>query len=158
MQYKDVFWGGREGFTTLLNTNLKQELDQYAMFLRMAADYKKKIGFNGTLLIEPKPREPTAHQYDFDVGSTYAFLQRFGLENEFKVNIECNHATLAGKSFEFEVEYAASMGILGSIDANDGDLLIGWDLDLFNVSISLILSSLLPHEYSFLHSNIVDQS
>jgi xylose isomerase len=130
-----VFWGGREGYQTLMNTDLRKELDHYAQFLRMAADYKKKIGFKGTLLIEPKPREPMKHQYDFDVATTLNFLRTYGLENEFKVNIECNHATLSGHSFEHEVRLASVYGALGSIDANDGDMLVGWDLDRFNTDV-----------------------
>ncbi len=130
-----VFWGGREGYQSLSNTDLKKELDHYAQFLRMAADYKKKIGFKGTLLIEPKPREPMKHQYDFDVATTVGFLREYGLENDFKVNIECNHATLSGHSFEHEVRLASVNGSLGSIDANDGDMLVGWDLDRFNTSV-----------------------
>jgi xylose isomerase len=126
-----VLWGGREGYETLLNTDLKRELDQYGRFLSMVVDHKKKIGFKGTILIEPKPREPTKHQYDFDVASVYGFLKRYGLENEVKVNIEANHATLAGHSFEHEIALAEALGIFGSIDMNRGDAQLGWDTDQF---------------------------
>jgi xylose isomerase len=126
-----VLWGGREGYETLLNTDLAQELDQLARFLTMVVDHKHKIGFHGTLLIEPKPREPTKHQYDFDTATVYGFLRRYGLENELKVNIEANHATLAGKSFEHEIATALALGIFGSIDLNRGDPQLGWDTDQF---------------------------
>jgi len=126
-----VLWGGREGYETLLNTDLAQELDQLARFLTMVVDHKHKIGFRGTLLIEPKPREPTKHQYDFDTATVYGFLRRYGLENELKVNIEANHATLAGKSFEHEIATALALGIFGSIDLNRGDPQLGWDTDQF---------------------------
>ena len=130
-----VFWGGREGYQTLLNTDMKRELDHMARFLRMAADYKKKIGFGGTLLIEPKPKEPTAHQYDFDAATVISFLRSHGLESEYKLNIEANHATLAGHTFEHDLQVAADAGLLGSIDANTGNLLLGWDTDQFAMSI-----------------------
>src|SRR3954463_14855871 len=130
-----VFWGGREGYETLLNTNLKREQDHLAAFLHMAVDYAKSIGFKGQFLIEPKPKEPTKHQYDFDVASGIAFLRTYGLEKYFKFNIETNHATLAGHTFEHEIEVAASQGMLGSIDANTGDLLLGWDTDQFNTNV-----------------------
>ncbi|MFT3870859.1 MAG: xylose isomerase [Nibricoccus sp.] len=130
-----VFWGGREGYETLLNTNLKREQDHLAAFLHMAVDYAKEIGFKGQFLIEPKPKEPTKHQYDFDVASGIAFLRTYGLEKYFKFNIETNHATLAGHTFQHEIEVAASAGMLGSIDANSGDLLLGWDTDQFNTDI-----------------------
>jgi xylose isomerase len=130
-----VFWGGREGYETLLNTNLKREQDHLAAFLHMAVDYARSIGFKGQFLIEPKPKEPTKHQYDFDVASGIAFLRTYGLEKYFKFNIETNHATLAGHTFQHEIEVAASQGMLGSIDANAGDLLLGWDTDQFNTDV-----------------------
>lgn len=126
-----VLWGGREGYDTLLNTNLKQEGEQFARFLKMVVEYKHKIGFNGTLLIEPKPQEPTKHQYDYDTATVYGFLAEHGLEKEIQVNIEANHATLAGHSFHHEVAVACSKGIMGSIDANRGDMQNGWDTDQF---------------------------
>jgi xylose isomerase len=130
-----VFWGGREGYETLLNTDLKSEQEHLAAFLHMAVDYAKSIGFKGQFLIEPKPKEPTKHQYDFDVASGIAFLRTFGLEKYFKFNIETNHATLAGHTFQHEIEVAAAQGMLGSIDANSGDLLLGWDTDQFNTDV-----------------------
>ncbi len=126
-----VLWGGREGYETLLNTDLKQELEQMGRFLSMVVEYKYKIGFTGQILIEPKPNEPTTHQYDFDTATVYGFLKRFGLENEVRVNLEANHATLAGHSFEHEIALAGALGILGSLDMNRGDELIGWDTDQF---------------------------
>ena len=126
-----VLWGGREGYETLLNTDMKQELDQMGRFLSLVVEYKHKIGFDGQILIEPKPKEPTSHQYDFDVATVYGFLKRFGLENEVRVNIEANHATLAGHSFEHEIATAGSLGIFGSLDINRGDALLGWDTDQF---------------------------
>lgn len=126
-----VFWGGREGYETLLNTDMKLELDNLGRFFHMAVDYAKEIDFDAQFLIEPKPKEPTTHQYDFDVASGYAFLQRYGLENEFKFNIEANHATLAGHSFEHELHYARINNVLGSVDANQGHPLLGWDTDEF---------------------------
>lgn len=126
-----VLWGGREGYETLLNTDMKRELDQYGRFLSMLADYKHKIGFKGLLLIEPKPCEPMKHMYDFDCGNALALLQKFGLEREYKFNIETNHATLAGHTLAHEVGYALANGVFGSIDANEGDLLLGWDTDQF---------------------------
>ena len=126
-----VLWGGREGYETLLNTDLKQERLQAGRFLTMVVDYKKKIGFEGTILIEPKPQEPTKHQYDYDVATVYGFLKDFGLENEVKVNIEQGHAILAGHSFEHELALAGSLGILGSIDMNRNDYQSGWDTDQF---------------------------
>jgi xylose isomerase len=141
-----VFWGGREGYETLLNTNLKREQDHLAAFLHMAVDYAKSIGFKGQFLIEPKPKEPTKHQYDFDVASGIAFLRTYGLEKHFKFNIETNHATLAGHSFQHEIEVAASQGMLGSIDANAGDPLLGWDTDQFNTDVrelTLAMTSIL---------------
>jgi xylose isomerase len=130
-----VFWGGREGYETLLNTNLKREQDHLAAFLHMAVDYARSINFKGQFLIEPKPKEPTKHQYDFDVASGIAFLRTYGLEKYFKFNIETNHATLAGHTFQHEIEVAASQNMLGSIDANAGDLLLGWDTDQFNTDV-----------------------
>ena len=126
-----VLWGGREGYETLLNTDLKQERDQAARFLSLVIDHAKKIGFNGTLLIEPKPQEPTKHQYDYDVATVYGFLKTYGLEKDVKVNIEVGHAFLAGHSFEHELALARSFGILGSVDANRNDLQSGWDTDQF---------------------------
>ena len=126
-----VLWGGREGYDTLLNTDLSREVDHYARFLTMVVEHKHRIGFKGTILIEPKPFEPTKHQYDRDVAAVYAFLQRYGLENEVKVNIEVNHATLAGLDFEHEVAAARMYGILGSLDINRGDPRSGWDTDQF---------------------------
>ncbi len=130
-----VFWGGREGYETLLNTNLKREFDHLAAFLHMAVDYAKSINFTGQFLIEPKPKEPTKHQYDFDVASGIAFLRTYKLDRYFKFNIETNHATLAGHTFEHEIELAAANKMLGSIDANTGDPLLGWDTDQFNTDV-----------------------
>ena len=126
-----VFWGGREGYETILNTNMELELDNLARFLSMAVDYKEKIGFKGVLMIEPKPKEPTKHQYDFDSAHVLAFLRKYGLDEHFKFNIEANHATLAGHTFIHELRYARINRKLGSIDANRGDLLLGWDTDQF---------------------------
>ncbi|CAN7369899.1 xylose isomerase [Massilia sp. LjRoot122] len=126
-----VLWGGREGYETLLNTNMAQELDQLGRFLTLAVEHKHKTGFKGTILIEPKPREPSKHQYDFDTATVYGFLKRYGLENEVKVNIEANHATLSGHSFEHEIATAAALGIFGSLDINRGDPQLGWDTDQF---------------------------
>jgi xylose isomerase len=130
-----VFWGGREGYETLLNTNLRKEQEQMARFLRMAVEYKHKIGFKGQFLIEPKPAEPTKHQYDFDSASTLYFLKQFDLIDHFKLNVEANHATLAGHSFEHELAFASAAGKLGSVDANRGDTLLGWDTDQFPLDI-----------------------
>ena len=130
-----VLWGGREGYETLLNTDLKREGEQFARFLTMVAEHKHKIGFTGTLLIEPKPAEPTKHQYDYDSQSVHGFLERYDLVDEYKVNIEGNHATLAGHSFHHEVAYAVANGIFGSIDANRGDYQNGWDTDQFPNSV-----------------------
>jgi xylose isomerase len=130
-----VLWGGREGYETLLNTQMGQELDQMGRFLTMVVDYKHKIGFKGAILLEPKPREPTKHQYDFDVATVYGFLLKHGLEKEVKVNIEANHATLAGHSFEHEIATAIDAGIFGSIDMNRGDMQCQWDTDQFPNSI-----------------------
>jgi len=126
-----VMWGGREGYETLLNTDLKAELDQMARFLSMAVDYKHKIGLDGPILIEPKPREPAKHQYDYDTSAVACFLLKYGLEKDVRMNIEANHATLAGHSFEHEVALASALGLFGSIDMNRGDLLCGWDTDQF---------------------------
>ena len=126
-----VFWGGREGYETLLNTDMKLELDNMARFMHMAVDYAKEIGFDGQFLIEPKPKEPTKHQYDFDVASGIAFLKTYGLDEYFKFNIEANHATLAGHTFQHDLMVARINGMLGSIDANQGDMLLGWDTDQF---------------------------
>jgi xylose isomerase len=130
-----VLWGGREGYESLLNTDLAREGAQLARFLTLVAEHKRDIGFEGTLLIEPKPQEPTKHQYDYDCQTVHGFLVRHGLENEFKVNIEVNHATLAGHSFQHEVAYAVDHGIFGSIDANRGDYQNGWDTDQFPNSV-----------------------
>jgi xylose isomerase len=138
-----VLWGGREGYETLLNTNMAQELDQLGRFLAMAVEHKHRIGFPGTILIEPKPHEPTKHQYDRDTATVHGFLKRYGLEGEIKVNIEANHATLAGNSFEHEIATAAAYGILGSIDINRGDPQNGWDTDQFpNNAADLTLAML----------------
>jgi xylose isomerase len=126
-----VLWGGREGYETLLNTKMGHELDQMGRFLHMVVDYKHKIGFKGAILLEPKPREPSKHQYDFDVATCYGFLLKHGLEKEIKVNIEANHATLAGHSFEHEIVSAIDLGIFGSIDMNRGDMQCQWDTDQF---------------------------
>ena len=130
-----VLWGGREGYETLLNTRMSQELDQLGRFLNMVVQYKHDIGFEGTILIEPKPQEPTKHQYDYDSATVFGFLQRYGLENEIKVNIEVNHATLGGHDFNHEVAQAVSAGIFGSVDANRGDDRLGWDTDQFPNSV-----------------------
>ncbi len=131
-----VLWGGREGYETLLNTNLKQEMDQAGRFLSLVVEHKHKIGFNGTILIEPKPQEPSKHQYDFDVATVYGFLKAYGLENEVKVNIEQGHAILAGHSFEHEIALAGALGIFGSIDMNRNDYQSGWDTDQFPNSVN----------------------
>jgi xylose isomerase len=127
-----VLWGGREGYESQLNTDMKKELDQMGRFMNLVCEYKHKIGFKGPLLIEPKPREPSKHQYDYDSGNVIAFLQKYGLSaDDFRLNIENNHATLAGHTFEHEVAYAIANGYFGSIDMNRGDLLLGWDTDQF---------------------------
>ena len=126
-----VLWGGREGYETLLNTDLKAERDHAGRFLQQVVEYKHKIGFTGTILIEPKPQEPSKHQYDYDVATVYGFLMQYGLENEVKTNIEQGHAILAGHSFEHEIALAASLGIFGSIDMNRNDYQSGWDTDQF---------------------------
>ncbi len=137
-----VFWGGREGYETLLNTNMKLEQDNLARFFYLVIEYAEKIGFNGQFLIEPKPKEPTKHQYDFDCASVLAFLRKYDLEGYFKLNIEANHATLAGHTFQHELRYARINDMLGSVDANQGDLLLGWDTDqfpsnLYNTSLAM---------------------
>ncbi|OQB15249.1 MAG: Xylose isomerase [Firmicutes bacterium ADurb.Bin193] len=130
-----VFWGGREGYETLLNTDLKLELDNFARFLHMAVDYAKEIGFTGQFLIEPKPKEPTKHQYDFDTATVIGFLKTYGLDKHFKMNIEANHATLAAHTFQHELAMARINGMFGSVDANQGDMLLGWDTDQFPTNI-----------------------
>ncbi len=126
-----VFWGGREGYETLLNTNMKLELDNIAALMKMAVEYGRSIGFTGDFYIEPKPKEPMKHQYDFDASTAIGFLREYGLDKDFKLNIEANHATLAGHTFQHELRAAAINGMLGSIDANQGDTLLGWDTDEF---------------------------
>lgn len=126
-----VFWGGREGYFSLLNTDMKRELDHLAMFLHKARDYGRKIGFKGTFLIEPKPMEPTKHQYDFDTATVIGFLRKYNLTDDFKINIENNHATLAGHTFAHELQVATDAGLLGSLDVNQGDPHNGWDTDEF---------------------------
>ena len=138
-----VFWGGREGYSNLYNTDMKRELEHLAKFFHLAVDYKKKIGFGGQFLIEPKPKEPTVHQYDFDAANVVAFLKSFGLTDHFKLNIETNHATLAGHTMMHELMYAAMHGLLGSIDANRGDLLLGWDTDQFPTDLYLTTQCML---------------
>jgi xylose isomerase len=136
-----VLWGGREGYDTLLNTDMGRELDQFGRFLSLVVEHKHKIGFTGTILIEPKPHEPTKHQYDRDVSTVYGFLKRYGLEREVKVNIEANHATLSGLSFEHEIAKAAALDIFGSIDINRGDPQNGWDTDQFPLEpLELVLA------------------
>jgi xylose isomerase len=130
-----VLWGGREGYETLLNTDMKRELDQLARFLTLVVEHKQRIGFTGAILLEPKPFEPTKHQYDYDVAGVHAFLQKYDLADEIKVNIEVNHATLAGHDFAHEIATAVNAGIFGSIDANAGDDRLGWDVDRFPVSV-----------------------
>lgn len=132
-----TFWGGREGYATLWNTNMKRELDHLARLLHMAVDYKKKIGFKGQFYIEPKPREPSTHQYDSDAAACLNFLREHGLMNHFKLNLETNHATLAGHSMRHEMQVAIAANALGSVDANTGDTLIGWDTDQFPTNIYL---------------------
>src|SRR5262249_11216561 len=142
-----VLGGGREGYEALLNTDLPGELEQLGRFMTLVGEQKHRIGFPGTLLIEPKPHEPTKHQYDHDVAAVYAFLQRFGLECEIKLNIEVNHATLAGHAFQHEIAYAIANGIFGSVDANRGDPQLGWDTDQFPNSVdemALALYQILP--------------
>lgn len=130
-----VFWGGREGYETLLNTDTGLELDNFARLLQMAVDYAKEIGFTGQFLIEPKPKEPTKHQYDFDTATVLAFLRKYHLDPYFKMNIEANHATLAGHTFQHELNMSRINNVLGSVDANQGDLMLGWDTDQFPTNI-----------------------
>jgi len=138
-----VFWGGREGYLSLLNTNMQKELDHLAQFLSMARDYGRSIGFKGNFLIEPKPMEPTKHQYDFDAATVVGFLKHYGLEKDFKLNIEVNHATLAGHTFQHDLQVAANSGLLGSIDANRGDYQNGWDTDQFPVNLFELTEAML---------------
>jgi len=138
-----VFWGGREGYLSLLNTDMKKEIDHLGRFLTMARDYGRKNGFKGTFLIEPKPMEPTKHQYDFDSATVIAFLREFDLMNDFKLNLEVNHATLAHHSFQHELQVAANAGVLGSMDANRGDYQNGWDTDQFPNNIYELTESML---------------
>ncbi len=138
-----VFWGGREGYMSLLNTNMKRELDHMGRFLAMARDYARKAGFKGTFFIEPKPMEPMKHQYDFDAATVIGFLKHYDLQDDFKLNIEVNHATLASHSFAHELEVAASQGMLGSIDANRGDYQNGWDTDQFPNNINEVTEAML---------------
>jgi xylose isomerase len=138
-----TFWGGREGYSTLLNTDMKRELDHLGRFLHMAVDYKKQVGFKGPFYIEPKPKEPTKHQYDSDAAACLNFLRQYGLLEHFKLNIETNHATLAGHEAQHELETAAAAGALGSIDANTGDPLLGWDTDQFPTDIYLTTRAML---------------
>ena len=138
-----VFWGGREGYMSLLNTNMKKELDHMARFLHMAKDYARKQGFKGTFFIEPKPMEPTKHQYDFDAATVAGFLREYDLLDDFKLNLEVNHATLAQHSFQHELEVAAGANLLGSIDANRGDYQNGWDTDQFPVNVYELVEALL---------------
>jgi xylose isomerase len=135
-----VFWGGREGYETLLNTDMRRELDNMGYFLQLARDYAREIGFDGQLLIEPKPMEPTKHQYDSDTGALWGFLQEYGLTDDFKLNIETNHATLAGHTIQHELHFARVKGILGSVDANQGDTLLGWDTDQFPTDLYVTTS------------------
>ncbi len=130
-----VFWGGREGYETLLNTDMKLELDNLARLMRLAVDYGRSIGFTGDFYVEPKPKEPTKHQYDFDAATVIGFLRHYGLDKDFKLNIEANHATLAGHTFQHELRLARDTGFFGSIDANQGDMLLGWDTDQFPTNI-----------------------
>ncbi|MBN7810649.1 xylose isomerase [Algoriphagus sp. H41] len=136
-----VFWGGREGYMSLLNTDMKREKDHLAQFLTMARDYARKNGFKGTFFIEPKPMEPTKHQYDYDSETVIGFLRHYGLDKDFKLNIEVNHATLAGHTFQHELQAAADAGMLGSIDANRGDYQNGWDTDQFALNLQELAES-----------------
>jgi len=138
-----TFWGGREGYQTLWNTDVKRELDHLGRFLHMAVDYAKQIGFHGQFYIEPKPKEPTKHQYDSDAAACIAFLRQYGLIDHLKLNLETNHATLAGHSMQHEMEVAGAAGVLGSIDANTGDMLLGWDTDQFPTDIYLTTQCML---------------
>ncbi len=138
-----VFWGGREGYMSLLNTDMKRETEHLAQFLSMARDYGRKNGFEGTFLIEPKPMEPTKHQYDYDAATVVGFLRHFGLDKDFKLNLEVNHATLAGHTFQHELQVAQDAGLLGSIDANRGDYQNGWDTDQFAINLMELTESML---------------
>ncbi len=138
-----VFWGGREGYMSLLNTNMKREKEHMAKFLTLARDYARKNGFKGTFLVEPKPMEPTKHQYDFDAETIIGFLRAYGLDKDFKLNIEVNHATLAGHTFQHELQCATDAGMLGSIDANRGDYQNGWDTDQFPVNLYELVEAML---------------
>ncbi|MBS7337092.1 MAG: xylose isomerase [Thermoguttaceae bacterium] len=138
-----TFWGGREGYQCLWNTDMKRELDHLAQFMHMAVDYAKEIGFTGQFYFEPKPKEPTKHQYDFDVATCINFLRAYGLEEHVKMNIETNHATLAGHNVEHEMEVAGSQGFLGSVDANSGDMLLGWDTDQFPTDVYMTTKMML---------------
>jgi xylose isomerase len=138
-----VFWGGREGYMTLLNTNMKREKEHLARFLQTARDYARKQGFKGTFFIEPKPCEPSKHQYDYDVETVIGFLRQYDLLNDFKLNIEVNHATLAGHTFQHELQVAADAGLLGSMDANRGDYQNGWDTDQFPTNINELVEAML---------------
>lgn len=138
-----VFWGGREGYMSLLNTDMKREIDHLGRFLAMARDYGRKQGFKGTFLIEPKPMEPTKHQYDFDAATVIGFLKEYGLDEDFKLNLEVNHATLAGHTFQHELQVAANAGLLGSIDANRGDYQNGWDTDQFPINLFELAETML---------------
>lgn len=138
-----VFWGGREGYMSLLNTDMKREIDHLGRFLNMARDYARKQGFKGVFFIEPKPCEPTKHQYDYDCATVIGFLRQYGLDKDFKINIEVNHATLAGHTFQHELQVAADAGMLGSIDANRGDAQNGWDTDQFPMNLNELTESLL---------------
>jgi xylose isomerase len=130
-----VLWGGREGYETLLNTDIGRELDQLGRFVALVVEHKHKIGFKGPILIEPKPREPSKHQYDFDVATCYGFLQRYDLLKDVKLNVEQNHAILAGHSFQHEVALAQALGVFGSLDINRGEYLLGWDTDQFAMNV-----------------------
>jgi xylose isomerase len=138
-----VFWGGREGYMTLLNTDMKREQEHLARFLHMAKDYARKNGFKGVFFIEPKPCEPTKHQYDYDAATVIGFLRHHGLDKDFKLNIEVNHATLAGHTFQHELQVAADAGMLGSMDANRGDAQNGWDTDQFPMNLNELVESML---------------
>lgn len=138
-----VFWGGREGYMSLLNTDMKREQDHLARFLSSCRDYARQQGFTGTFLIEPKPMEPTKHQYDFDAATSLGFIHKYGLEKDFKLNLEVNHATLAGHTFQHELQVAIDAGLLGSIDANRGDYENGWDTDQFPIDIYEITQAML---------------
>ena len=138
-----VFWGGREGYMSLLNTDMKRELDHLGRFLNTCKDYARKEGFKGNFLIEPKPMEPTKHQYDFDAATSLGFINKYGLQDDFKLNLEVNHATLAGHSFEHELQVAVDAGMLGSIDANRGDYQNGWDTDQFPINLQEVTQAML---------------